>query len=515
MPGCPRFKWTILFIVLAACGVIILLGLSQCMQQNKTTDELMHGKELSKRYCQNCHQYPEANLIDKKHWEQDVLPAMGTKLGLTYWGSGYFAGKKSGIAIADWFRIVNYYTKTAPAKLLNQGNNQLPLKDWGIFKLKTPQQGTTDGATTTMLSFDTVSKQLYSADAQNNVYVWADNLLPKLISKLPSPATDAVFLKSKDGKHEMLITCIGTLAPVDIDTGKLVQVYLAAKNKKRVMITNLPRPVQTVTADIDNDRINEYIVCGFGHNNGGLYLLKQMPDGNLKRETISPMPGASHVVTGDFNHDGYTDLICLFAQSDEGIWLFTNNRKGGFIRRNLLRFPPVYGSSSFQLADMDRDGALDIVYTAGDNADLSPIPKPYHGVYVFINDGRMHFTQKYFYHMNGCTKAIAADFRKSGQLDIVAIAFFAEKTRSERGFVYLEQVGKLKFTPHQLPIQDYGKWLTMDVNDYNKDGFLDVALGSCSFNNLDRNNKENAVDKIRYTLPLIVLQNQLGHLKHK
>ncbi len=115
--------------------------------------------------------------------------------------------------------------------------------------------------------------------------------------------------------------------------------------------------------------------------------------------------------------------------------------------------------------------------------------------------------------MNGCTKAILADFKKNGSTDIVALAFFTAKGKTEQSFVYLEQSFGLKFQPHQLPIANYGKWLTMDVNDYNGDGYPDVALGSCSYNNLDSNSKENAIDQAKYTSPLIVLQNQFGQLK--
>ena len=506
-----HFKSNIVSVILFTFTLIGILVCSQCREnlENKVSAALYNGKSLSAKYCKSCHMYPQADLIDKIHWEQNVLPDMGRRLGLTHWGSGYFAGKHSAIAINDWYKIVKYYTESAPVRL-KTADNIKRFKDWGIFKLKEPGNGNAaTGAITTMLYYDNKDKNLYSADARNNLFKWSSSFKPELVQKLPSPATSAVFVTSED-KRQMLLTCIGTLAPVDADTGKLIKIDLQT-GKTELLQGNLPRPVQVVAAALDQDGIKDYLLCNFGHNRGGLYWLKGLPNGRFEKRTISNTPGATSAVTGDYNHDGFTDIICLFAQGDEGIWLFQNNGRGNFKKINLLRFPPMYGSSNFQLIDMNRDGAPDIIYTAGDNADLSPIDKPYHGVYVFLNDGHMNFARKYFYPMNGCTKAIAADFKGNGVPDIVAIAFFTPKGKPERGFVYLEQSAGLKFEPHQMPITNIGKWLTMDVNDYNNDGYPDVALGNFSFENLIF---KSGMDKQK-KLPFIVLQNQSGRTKSK
>ncbi len=60
----------------------------------------------------------------------------------------------------------------------------------------------------------------------------------------------------------------------------------------------------------------------------------------------------------------------------------------------------------------------DILYTCGDNSDFSKVLKPYHGVYIFTNQSNWKFKQTYFYHIDGCTKAIAADFDHDGDLDV-------------------------------------------------------------------------------------------------
>ena len=106
-----------------------------------------------------------------------------------------------------------------------------------------------------------------------------------------------------------------------------------------------------------------------------------------------------------------------------------------------MSFPVIYGSSSFELDDFNHDGFKDILYTCGDNGDYTGnVLKNYHGVYIYLNDGKNNFTQKYFFPIHGCYKAIARDFDKDGDLDIAAISYFPDlKNQPQESFVYLEQ----------------------------------------------------------------------------
>jgi hypothetical protein len=107
--------------------------------------------------------------------------------------------------------------------------------------------------------------------------------------------------------------------------------------------------------------------------------------------------------------------------------------------------------------------------------------KPYHGVYIFMNDGKYNFTQKYFFPLDGCYKAMARDIDGDGDLDIATIAFFADfQKQPEEGFVYLENEGDLKFKPYSLPQAQVGRWLTMDVGDIDGDGKQSILLGNFS-----------------------------------
>ncbi len=168
--------------------------------------------------------------------------------------------------------------------------------------------------------------------------------------------------------------------------------------------------------DFNKDGLTDYLVCSFGHNLGGLYILQQLSDKSFKKVSVREVPGSTQSIIADFNQDGWPDIMTLFAHANEGIWLFINDKKGGFIEKNVLRFPPVFGSSSFQLVDMNKDGQLDIVYTAGDNSDYSRILKPYHGLYIFLNTKGWkrwkvsHYEQSYFYAIKRCYQSNGSRF---------------------------------------------------------------------------------------------------------
>jgi hypothetical protein len=223
----------------------------------------------------------------------------------------------------------------------------------------------------------------------------------------------------------------------------------------------------------------DYLVCEFGHQKGALSWFEQKANGGYDRHVLRAQPGAIRAYIQDANGDGLPDIWALFAQGDEGIFLFINKGHGRFQEQRVLSFPPMYGSSYFELADMNRDGHPDIIYTCGDNGDYSPVLKPYHGVYVFLNDGKGHFAQRYFYPIDGCYKAVARDFDGDGDLDLAAIAYFADYRRHpEAGFVYLENEGGMDFKPFSLPEAEVGRWLTMEACDLNADGRPDLLLGN-------------------------------------
>ncbi|MBO9729454.1 MAG: VCBS repeat-containing protein [Chitinophaga sp.] len=476
----PQRQVVIIFLLMIVTG-----GMFNSACHTTTPDE--KGKALADKYCSGCHLPVSPDMLDKETWTKHVLPEMARKLGIKVWSVNQYyppmpGDKPAIISIKDWTALVEYYERVAPDKL-PAAKPPVPLQhDWAVFSLKSPAVKDSHFiAATTMVSF-LPSGGLLTSDAGNNTLTRWDTAGRAIsVRKLPSPATDVLYVDDTAGRQQAILTEIGNLRALDVSAGIVTRISLEDPQSKQADIMPfLKRPVQTISADFDNDGLKDLLVCAFGHNQGGLYWLKQLPDHQWKQLPIWEIPGAIHAETGDFNHDGYTDIMVLFAAGDEGIWLFENNKQGGFIPQNLLKFPPLYGSTSFQLADFNGDGQLDILYSCGDNMDFSMVLKPYHGLYVYINEGSNKYRQAWHYPINGCTKAVVADFNQDGKPDIAAIAFFAdfEHNPSEK-FIFFEG-GKspLTFIPHAPPIEKEGRWICMDVKDYDHDGDPDIVLGN-------------------------------------
>ena len=481
-----------LYILYLLTFVFLVAGaglLNGCTDKNTTNgfkptgDTIADGKKLVQMYCTKCHQEVPADALTKDVWKFHALPAMAKYLGLSTYGIAYYkkTPDTAGVSLPNWQIILAYYQKLAPVTLPASKPPVPLLNDWAGFSLKKPEE--LKGITrTTMLAVNPLTQKIYSSDAvSTKLYEWDKNLKMRTVAQLPSTGVDANFLKNEKGVDEAVVTCIGELQPMDFPNGKVIKVSLDEKNEianPGVVSSELSRPVQSVPGDFNKDGLNDWIVCSQGNKTGAVYLLTQKADHSFIQSTIINKAGSVQARVGDFNNDGWPDLMVLFSTGDEGLWLFLNDHKGGFTSRNLLHFPPVYESTSFQLVDMNHDGKLDLIYTCGYNYRDSRIMKPYHGLYIFTNQGDWNFKQSYFYPINGCTKAIATDFNGDGDIDIATIAFFADlENKPAEGFIYFEHTKDLNFKPHAIPVSKYGRWMSMDTIG-NQKGRPNIVLGN-------------------------------------
>jgi hypothetical protein len=270
-----------------------------------------------------------------------------------------------------------------------------------------------------MIQADTASKKILLTTRKSVVYEYDYNFKRLASAQLTSPASDVIF-----GGNERLITLMGIMDPNDQPRGSVG--ILDSDLKFTPLIDSLKRPVFIERADFNKDNMEDVVVCAFGNYGGALEVHQNIGNGKYSKHSISALPGSRKVVIKDFNNDGLPDILVMFSQGDEQISLYTNAGNFRFRVTTLLRFSPVYGSSYFDITDFNKDGHWDIVYTNGDNADYSIIPKPYHGVRIFLNNGENQFTESWFQPLFGCSLAIARDFDKDGDVDIATTSFFPD-----------------------------------------------------------------------------------------
>ncbi len=496
-----KYRCLLIGLILPA---VFILSCGEGKEENR-------GETLAKNYCSSCHLFPQPGLLDTLTWKRSVLPAMGKLLGIEYYNGQAFRESTSPLPSADdWNAIVDYYLRNAPPVIPPQQRKDVR-EITGIFQAhKASDRGNVPA--TGFLKIDSFNHLIYSANAFDSSLSIFDESLNFIRSKnMGGVVIDMDFQEAKDQKDRSgIFTNIGILFPNDLKKGSVSNFRIDENEMIDVsppFIVGLPRPVQTLQADFNRDGLPDYLVCGFGNKTGALMWMKNLGAGKFQENIIRPLPGAIKAYIDDFNRDGLPDIIALFGQAEEGIYLFENKGDETFTTKPILKFPPVYGSSFFEMIDWNGDGKKDILYTCGDNADLSPVLKNYHGVYIFLNNGKDEYIQKFFFPIYGCYKALARDFDKDGDLDLATIAYFPDEKKSQESFIYLENTGDFNFKPFSIADASAGSWLTMDAGDVDGDGDEDIVIGNFQPPLNKRFSSKDAGEK--YSFSFILLENKL------
>lgn len=484
-----KASWlTIIFLILLLSYT--LFRKQKLIQENEA--------KIATAYCSSCHNFPEPSLLPKNIWMEKVLPEMGLRLGIgdkntvltrmplklfdQLNNEGIYPNTNL-ISEKDWKSIVHFYEVNSPEKL-SEIKSEYISKDELHFEKQFFLCDSNESAQTTMVKFIPNQNEIWMANANKEIKKY--NTHGKLKSKIrtPSPVVDAI------NQDEPLYLSIGNIKPNEDRNGRIYFIDDKGRNGKLIE-DSLHRPVQMIKSDIDQDGKDDFVILEFGFETGKVSWI----NGKTGLSTvISNQPGARNVHVRDFNKDGFPDLVILFAQGKEQVSLFKNVNGKQFIEKVLLQFPPVYGSSYLDIADIDSDGDEDFILSFGDNADYSIINKNYHGVGIYLNDGKNHYTKKWFYPSYGATKTITADFDNDGDIDMAMIGFFADK-KEGNSFLYFEQKQKLYFTVYNLGLKNE-TWLTMDVNDMDQDGNQDIILGNFNPNENNISNKKRSIEML-------------------
>ena len=483
-----RMKRHFNITLIAFCVALVACGPKESDTANESSSEEValakQNEATVKAVCGSCHTFIPANYLDKSAWAS-VIPVMAAKMGIfEHNGETYFNEKSDPnvepgtypseptLTHEDLDKVLQYFAALAPDSLPGQQRNHPIKPNKGLFSLPAsvghfPAVG--NMPMTTFVNIVPKAKQIILGSFGDKGDLSAYQTSGDLLWRKAFPS--AVSWVDQSQSNPWLVNCIGSIQPTNAKIGSIHAFNPSTREEKQIA-DKLPRPVQSFY--LPN---NQLLINGFGHLKGRTFTFNPK---TKEEQILRDIPGAISTKIADWDGDGKKDIITLFAQNKESIVFFKNTGHGYQETAILLETMPVFGSTNFELADMNGDGKLDIVYTCGDNADYTVILKPYHGVYIYLNQGNNQLKQSHFYPVHGCFKPAVKDFDLDGDLDIVTIAFFADfLNQPQESLLYFEN-NKGDFQPYEMPGYDLGRWLTLDAADADGDGDDDLVIGNLS-----------------------------------
>jgi uncharacterized protein (TIGR03437 family) len=150
-----------------------------------------------------------------------------------------------------------------------------------------------------------------------------------------------------------------------------------------------------------------------------IWIMLSTGGGNFRTPLRVPLPAVgnngttpSSIAAGDFNGDGKQDLVVGYGFSD-AVYVLLGNGDGTF------RTPVLYTVggvvNSVAVADIDRDGKLDIVFAG---AGIGTSVKPVAGILPGNGDGTFKVARALPNFGNGPYFVNVGDFNKDGKLDL-------------------------------------------------------------------------------------------------
>ncbi len=252
-----------------------------------------------------------------------------------------------------------------------------------------------------------------------------------LAERVPGPAHVWAADVHARGRLDVLVASMGQITPNNDRIGAVV--LLENQDNRtfvpRVIIDRIARVSDVRAANLSGhaDGRLDLVVGQFGYAQGEVRWLRNEGDGRFSSFTVNSLSGTIHTPVADFDGDGRVDFAALISQEWEEVHLFRNT--GGAFTDQLVwgSTNEDYGSSGLEVADVNRDGRPDLIYTNGDGFDYSVRgPRPWHGLQWLENRGGGYFTYRRVGNLPGAYAPNAADLNGDGHVDLIAVGGFAD-----------------------------------------------------------------------------------------
>ena len=464
-----------------------------------TDEESLENK--IRKACTQCHEWTPPEILPKKEWS-GLIQRKFKLANITLLQS-----HNKPIWDIDALQVASYFRSKAPDRLdtprwtAKRGGPELRFNQRLLpgKKVRGLQPGAANVRLLELFS-DLEGPELVVSDMISGWVSWTDpddvrmDLQP--IAKLTNPCHAEAVDLDRDGRTDLLIADLGWPKPTDERTGSVVWLRRSGTREFEVhrLLAGVGRVADVQAADFDGDQDLDVIVAEFGWRTVGaiLYLENEsspeaasiLGAGSFRPVELDDRAGAIHLPVVDLDGDARPDFIALLSQEHEAVVAFLNRGPGAFEKKVLFTAPhPRWGSSGLEVADLDRDGDLDVILTHGDTLDDMAQMRPYHGLSWLENRGGLSFVHHPVDVYYGALRAEAADLDGDGDLDLVSSSYLPNLTDELRrhynlsGVVWYEQTAPGSFQPRSLagiPC-DY---ITVELGDIDGDARTDIILGN-------------------------------------
>jgi hypothetical protein len=263
------------------------------------------------------------------------------------------------------------------------------------------------------------------------------------------------------------IIAVGGFLGIGSDSGSMVSVARQTDGTSKV-IANTPYPdslYALAIADYDGDGKNDAATIGSA---GKLQLYHGNGDATFGAPIGNPIGvGGSFLLAADLNSDGKADFVSGGRTDEYGTIITTTVSLGngdGTVRSSAVVLDVAAQNSGAALADMDKDGRLDLVLTNAVANELAVLTGRSDG--TFISNGSAY----------PATASVLVDLNADGKADLVYVNSGQNKLSTALGD------GGGTFAAARSFDTDKGP-SAIATGDFNADGKIDVAI-TCYDTNL-------------------------------